>query len=53
MNGDLFTLDYIRDRIRPTERLNQGLEALHASVSDGHLDAAAAAAARLRKMIAG
>ena len=54
VNGDVFALDYIRDRIQHAlknsdrTRLNTGLEELYAAVSNGDLDAAAAAAGRLR-----
>jgi hypothetical protein len=54
VNGDLFALDYIRDRILPTldgadlTRINLQLEELQGVVSDGDLAAATDAAERLR-----
>jgi hypothetical protein len=54
VNGDLFTLDYIRDRIlnnfdgRSTTRLNTLLEELQIAVDDGDLPAAADVAKQLR-----
>ena len=53
VSGDLFTLDYIRDRIAwsmPTAqvtRLHAAMEALQGAVADGDLEAASAIAARL------
>jgi hypothetical protein len=58
-NGDLFTLDYIRDRILraldpgPVTRLNTRLEELQMAVDDGDLRTAAQVAAKLRKDLAG
>jgi hypothetical protein len=59
VNGDLFTLDYIRDRILHAldsasgTRLNTRLEELQTAVDDDDLRAAARVAAKLRKDIAG
>jgi hypothetical protein len=59
VNGDFFTLDYIRDRILhtldPTEvmRLNTQLEELQGAVGEVRLGAGAKAATRLRETIAG
>jgi hypothetical protein len=58
VNGDLFTLDYIRDRILQTLdgddviRINTVLEELQVAVDDGDLDAAASDAAFLRDILA-
>jgi hypothetical protein len=58
VNGDLFTLDYIRDRILQTLdgddviRINTVLEELQVAVDDGDLDAAASDAAFLRGILA-
>jgi hypothetical protein len=58
VNGDAFTLDYIRDRILraldPVERqrLDVELDDLQAAALDGRLVAAARAAARLRALVA-
>jgi hypothetical protein len=58
INGDFFTLDYIRDRIMNAldaaaiTRLNMQLEDLQGAVGDGHLAEAAKAAARLRNTLA-
>ena len=58
VNGDLFTLDYIRDRIRsilkPSDRtrLDLELDELATAVTDEDLGAAANAARRLRKTVA-
>jgi hypothetical protein len=58
VNGDLFTLDYIRDRIAgaldPSElrRLNTELEALGVAVADEDLEAASGSARRLRALVA-
>jgi hypothetical protein len=58
VNGDLFTLDYIRDRIQHTlnesdrARLNAVLEELTGAVADEELAAAAEAADQLREMLA-
>jgi hypothetical protein len=58
VNGDLFTLDYIRDRILQTLdganviRINTVLEELQVAVDDGDLDAAASDAASLRDILA-
>jgi hypothetical protein len=57
VNGDLFALDYIRDRILHTldgadlTRINLQLEELQGAVSDGDLAAATDAAERLRDTI--
>jgi hypothetical protein len=59
VNGDFFTLDYIRDRILHTldaddvTRINTVLEELQGGVGDGDLDAAASDAASLREILAG
>ena len=59
VNGDFFTLDYIRDRIHtPLDgadrtRLNTVLEELSGAVADEDLAAAAAAAIELREVLAG
>ena len=59
MNGDLFTLDYIRDRIQHTlraverTRLNAELEELKGAIGDDDLAAAAEAAGQLRETVAG
>jgi hypothetical protein len=59
VNGDYFTLDYIRDRILHTldpadvTRLNTQLEELAGAVGDEDLGAAADAAGRLRRTLAG
>jgi hypothetical protein len=59
VNGDFFTLDYIRDRIMneldaaAIMRLNTQLEDLQGAVGDGHLAEAAKVAARLRNTLAG
>jgi hypothetical protein len=59
VNGDYFTLDYIRDRILDTldpsdvTRLNTQLEELAGAVTDEDLGAAADAAGRLRGTLAG
>ena len=59
VNGDYFTLDYIRDRILLTldpadvTRLNRQLEELAGAVGDEDLGAAADAAGRLRRTLAG
>ena len=58
VNGDYFTLDYLRDRIQASvdgaaaTRLNSGLEELQGAVSDGDLPAAAEAATTLRSFVA-
>lgn len=58
VNGDFFTLDYIRDRIQHTldeadrTRLNAELEELNSAVADEELAAAADAARQLRKTVA-
>ncbi|MGH3115653.1 MAG: hypothetical protein ACRDQ2_00770 [Gaiellales bacterium] len=55
VNGDFFTLDYIRDRIHRTlsqadrARLNTELEELNGAVADEDLAAAAEAAKRVRE----
>jgi hypothetical protein len=57
VNGDLFTLDYIRDRIQHTleganlTRVNAVLEELQGAVGDGDLAAAADVAGRLRGIV--
>ena len=54
VNGDLFTLDYVRDRILHTlngadvTRVNSALEELQVAADDGDLAAASDAAGRLR-----
>ena len=59
VNGDLFTLDYIRDRILQTldgaevSRVNTSLEELQGAVDDEDLAAAADTAERLRETLAG
>jgi hypothetical protein len=59
VNGDFFTLDYIRDRILPTlqgsdvTRINAQLEELQGAVGDQDLPAAADAAGRLRDTLVG
>ena len=58
VNGDSFTLDYLRDRIQASvtgsdaTQLNAGLEELQTAVSDGDLPAAAEAASTLRGFVA-
>jgi hypothetical protein len=57
VNGDLFTLDYVRDRILHTlpgadvTRVNTILEELQTAVDDGDLAAASDAAERLREIV--
>ena len=57
VNGDLFTLDYIRDRILHTldgadaTRVNSALEELQTAVDDEDLAAASDAAERLREIL--
>jgi hypothetical protein len=57
VNGDLFTLDYVRDRILHTlpgadvTRVNTILEELQTAVDDGELAAASDAAERLREIV--
>lgn len=59
VNGDFFTLDYIRDRIQHTldeadrTGLNSELEALNGAVADEALAAAADAAGQLRETLVG
>ncbi|MGH2677989.1 MAG: hypothetical protein ACRDHB_06485, partial [Actinomycetota bacterium] len=59
VNGDFFTLDYIRDRILPTlesssaTRINTQLEELSGAVGEEDLDAAADSAELLRRTLAG
>jgi hypothetical protein len=59
VNGDFFSLDYVRDRIQHVlrqsdrTRLNLALETLTAAVGDGDLEAAARQAAQLRESVAG
>jgi hypothetical protein len=59
VNGDFFTLDYIRDRIQRTldeadrTRLNTALEELNGAVADEDLAAAADAAGELRETLVG
>jgi hypothetical protein len=58
VNGDSFTLEYIRDRVihslrvPDADRLNVGLEKLQNAVQDGEPDIAANAAAKLRADVA-
>ena len=58
VNGDFFTLDYIRDRIQHTwgeaerTQLNTQLEELNGAVADGDLVAAAEDARQLRGILA-
>jgi hypothetical protein len=59
VNGDYFSLDYIRDRIQQTlseaerTRLNLVLEELNGAVSEEDLAAAARGARELREVVAG
>jgi hypothetical protein len=59
VTGDLFTLDYIRDRIHHVldgatlTRINTALEELQVAVGDGDLAAAADAAGVLREILRG
>jgi hypothetical protein len=59
VNGDLFTLDYIRDWILhvldgdDVTRVNAALEELQGAVGDEDLAAATDAAERLRDILAG
>jgi hypothetical protein len=59
VNGDYFTLDYIRDRILPSmegataTRINTQLEELSGAVGDEDLAAAAESSERLRQTMAG
>jgi hypothetical protein len=59
VNGDFFTLDYIRDRIQHTlddadlTRLNTELEELMAAVGDDDLGAVATIASHLRETLSG
>jgi hypothetical protein len=59
VNGDFFSLDYIRDRIQHTldeadlTRLNIKLEELNGAVAEEDLHAAADAAQQLREAVAG
>jgi hypothetical protein len=59
VNGDLFSLDYIRERIQHTldeadlTRLNTELEELNGAVADEDLAAVAEAARQLRETLAG
>jgi hypothetical protein len=59
VNGDFFTLDYVRDRIQHTldeadrTRLNTRLEELNGAVADQDYPAAAAAARHLRRSLDG
>lgn len=59
VTGDVFTLDYIRDRIRNTlessdlARINSHLGELQAAVVDVELSVAADEAAQLREIVAG
>jgi hypothetical protein len=59
VNGDFFSLDYVRDRIQETldegdrARLNAVLEELSGPVADEDLAAAADAAQQLRELVAG
>lgn len=58
VNGDFFTLDYVRDRIQhqldaaDRSRLNAELEELSGAIADEELAAAAEAAGQLRKTVA-
>jgi hypothetical protein len=58
VNGDFFTLDYIRDRVLHTldpsdvTRINTRLEELQGAVGDADLEAATEAATRLRETLA-
>ena len=58
-NGDLFSLDYVRDRIQQAlggadlARLNAELEELSGAVADKDLQAAADLARRIREVVAG
>jgi hypothetical protein len=58
VNGDFFTLDYIRDRIQQTleeadlTRLNAELEELNGAVADEDLAAVASGAQQLRETMA-
>jgi hypothetical protein len=58
VNGDLFTLDYVRDRIgraldqAELRRLNAQLEELSGAVADEDLAAASASARQLREIVA-
>ncbi len=51
VNGDVSTLEWIRDRIGPTARLNAGLLELRTNVDDEDLAAASRSATELRKAI--
>jgi hypothetical protein len=59
VNGDFFSLDYVRDRIQHVlgeaelARLNSRLEELNGAVGDEDLDAAADVARELREIVAG
>jgi hypothetical protein len=59
VNGDFFSLDYVRDRIRQAlsdadlVELNNQLEQLNGGVGDQDLEAAADAAQQLRETVAG
>jgi hypothetical protein len=59
VNGDFFSLDYVRDRIQHTldergrTRLNTNLEELSGAVADEDLGAAAEATRQLRETLAG
>jgi hypothetical protein len=59
VNGDFFSLDYIRDRIQHTfteadrTRINVALEELNGVVGDEDLEAAADVARTLRQTLAG
>lgn len=58
VRGDLFTLDYLRDRISHAlegsvrEQVNAGMEALQAAVADNDLAAAGGAASELQATVA-
>jgi len=58
VNGDFFTLDYVRDRIQHTlneadrTRFNAELEELNGAVADEDLAGAADAAQQLREAVA-
>ena len=57
VNGDFFSLDYIRDRIQHTlneadrTALNLGLEELNSAIGDEDLEAAAEVAAELATLV--
>jgi hypothetical protein len=49
VNGDVSTLEWIRDRLEPSPRLNARLLELRTKVDDGNLPAVSGAAAKLRQ----